>query len=142
VKFWDTSAILPVLVAEPATVAVAHELGLDRLVIVWWGTRLECLSAIARRERDGALAHDAVGVAIGRLDDLATAWTEVEPTDRIRTTASRLLRTHALRASDSLQLAAAITAADGAPAALPFVTLDARLALAAEREGFPVIRPS
>ncbi len=111
-------------------------------MLVWWGTRLECLSAIARRERDGSLEHSAVGTAVGRLDEIAAAWTEVEPTDRIRETASRLLRTHPLRAADSLQLAAAITAADGAPAALPFVTLDARLALAAEREGFPVIRPS
>jgi predicted nucleic acid-binding protein len=142
VKFWDTSAILPILVEEPATRAVARELGLDRLVIVWWGTRLECLSALARRERDGVLVHAATATAIGRLDEIAAAWTEVEPADRIRATASRLLRTHPLRAADSLQLAAAITAADGAPATLPFVTLDARLGVAAEREGFPVIRPS
>ena len=141
-RFWDTSAILPVLVEEPASGPVARELGFDRLVVVWWGTRLECLSAIARRERVGSLEHGAVATAIGRLDEIAAAWTEVEPTDRIRATAARLLRTHPLRAADSLQLAAAIIAADGAPAALPFVTLDARIALAAEREGFPVIRPS
>jgi hypothetical protein len=142
VRFWDTSAILPVLVEEPASDAVARELGIDRLVVVWWGTRLECLSAIARRERDGSLDHGAVGAAVGRLDQIAAAWTEVEPTDRIRATASRLLRTHQLRAADSLQLAAAIAVADDRPAALPFVTLDAQLALAAEREGFTVIRPS
>ncbi len=141
-RFWDTSAILPVLVEEPASGAVARELGFDRLVVAWWGTRLECLSAIARRERDGSLEQRAVGTAVARLDEIAAAWTEVEPTDRIRATASRLLRTHPLRAADSLQLAAAITAADDAPSELPFVTLDTRLAVAAEREGFPVIRPS
>ncbi len=141
-RFWDTSAILPVLVEEPASGAVARELGVDGLVIAWWGTRLECLSAVARRERDGALDPTAVDLAIGRLDDFAAAWSEVEPTERIRAVASRLRRTHPLRAADALQLAAAIVAADGTPAGLPFVTLDARLALAAGREGFPVVRPS
>lgn len=48
---------------------------------------------------------------------------------------------HPLRAADSLQLAAAIVVADGAPRALPFVTLDDRLALAADKEGFPVLVP-
>ena len=141
-RFGGTSAILPILVEEPASGAVARELSVDGLVVVGWGTRLACLSAVARPERDGVLVHGGVGSAVRRLDDLATAWTEVESSDRIRATASRLLRTHPLRAADSIQLAAAIAAADGSPAALSFVTVDARLALVAEREGFPVIRPS
>ncbi len=44
--------------------------------------------------------------------------------------------------TDGLQLAAAIVAADGEPRSLTFVTLDARLALAAEREGLPVVEPA
>jgi hypothetical protein len=50
-----------------------------------------------------------------------------------------LLRTHALRAADSLQLAAALVAADHNPATLEIVCLDARLNVAAKREGFTVI---
>jgi hypothetical protein len=46
-----------------------------------------------------------------------------------------------MRAGDALQLAAAIAASEGHPATLAMVTLDERLALAAEREGFPVVRP-
>lgn len=45
-----------------------------------------------------------------------------------------------LRAADALQLAAALAAAENNPSALSIVTLDDRLAEAAEREGFPLMR--
>jgi hypothetical protein len=60
----------------------------------------------------------------------------VEPTDEIRETARRLLRVHALRAADALQLAAAFVAAERRPPTMTFVTLDERLRTAAAREGF------
>jgi predicted nucleic acid-binding protein len=65
----------------------------------------------------------------------------VQPVTAVRTTAIRLLRVHPLRAADALQLAAAIVAAEDHPATLQLVTLDERLAQAAEREGFEVVRP-
>ena len=68
-------------------------------------------------------------------------WQEVLPVPVVRRTAMRLLRVHPLRAANSLQLAAAVVLAEGHPAGVPFVTLDARLALAADREGFTVVRP-
>jgi hypothetical protein len=43
-----------------------------------------------------------------------------------------------LRSADSLQLAAAITAADHNPSTLELVCLDDRLTAAARREGFTV----
>jgi predicted nucleic acid-binding protein len=46
---------------------------------------------------------------------------------------------HPLRAADALQLGAAIVAAEGDPSSLELVTLDHRLAEAAQREGFPVL---
>ena len=57
----------------------------------------------------------------------------------MRRAAERLLRVHALRASDSLQLAAALVASDHDPGTLEIVCLDARLASAARREGFKVL---
>jgi hypothetical protein len=57
----------------------------------------------------------------------------------VRRTAERLLRTHPLRAADSLQLAAALIAADHDPSNLEIVCLDARLTSAARREGFAVL---
>jgi len=70
---------------------------------------------------------------------LSREWIEVPAIDDVRTHASRLLRTHALRAADALQLASVIVASDFEPSALAFVSLDVRLSAAAEREGFPVM---
>jgi predicted nucleic acid-binding protein len=65
----------------------------------------------------------------------------VQPVTAVRQTAIRLLRVHPLRTADALQLGAAIVAAEDHPATLPLGTLDERLAQAAEREGFAVVRP-
>jgi predicted nucleic acid-binding protein len=142
VRFWDTSSIVPLLVEEAPSRALAAEFERDPLQVVWWGTELECLSALARREREGVLDAPAVRVALDRLGALGGSWREVQPSVRLRRTAARLLRVHPLRAADALQLAAAVIASDDSPRSLPFMTLDDRLALAAEREGFPVVEPS
>jgi predicted nucleic acid-binding protein len=113
----------------------------DPAIATWWGTLVEATSAIARRERDGALDGAGVVTALRDLDDLAAGWVEVEPAADLRRTASRLLRVHPLRAADVLQLAAALMSAAGRPEELPFVTFDDRLADAASREGFPIVRP-
>jgi predicted nucleic acid-binding protein len=108
-------------------------------MLVWWTTAVECASAIARREREGHLRGPALTGALDRLSDLELGWREVQPVDRVRRTAVRLMRVHPLTAADALQLAAAIIAAEDDPGTLPFVTLDHELATAAEREGFPVV---
>jgi hypothetical protein len=46
---------------------------------------------------------------------------------------------HEIRTADAFQLAAALAASDEEPETIPVVTLDERLALAARREGFPVL---
>jgi hypothetical protein len=141
-RFWDTSAIVPLLLQESATPATQMVYLADPDLVVWWATVVECVSAVARLERESAIPAAAVGVAIERLDLLARAWHEVQPSDRVRDGATRLLRVHPLRAADAFQLAAAIASAEDRPAALPFVTFDARLADAADREGFPVVSPA
>ncbi len=141
-RFWDTSAIVPLIVTEATTGALFEMLEHDPQVIVWWATEVECLSAIARREREDFLDARDVVAATERLAALRTSWEEVQPSDRVRRMATRIVRVHPLRAADALQLAAAIAVADGNPRSLPFVTLDDRLARAAEREGFPVVEPA
>jgi uncharacterized protein len=140
VRFWDASAIVPLLVEEPASAAMLSLLEADRELLVWWGTPVECVSALSRREREGALAPAAVTRAVERLRALAPAWQEVLPGDAVRTAAQRLLRVHPLRAADALQLAAAVVASENDAAALPLVCLDERLADAAAREGFSIVR--
>ena len=140
-RFWDVSAIVPLLVDEQSSAAVHRLFDEDPEIVAWWSTGIECVSALARLERDGALHSSAVAEALRRLEALAQAWQEIQPISAVRTTAIRLLRVHPLRTGDALQLAAARVAAEDVPATLPFVTLDGRLALAAEREGFPVVQP-
>ena len=141
-RFWDASAVVPLLIEETTSAAVLAIVDTDPHLVVWWGTEVECVSAITRRERDGAFDPSQVTTATSRLRSLAEAWREVDPSSTVRHTAVRLLRTHQLRAGDALQLAAAIVAADGDPGTLAFVTLDDRLAVAASREGFPIVIPA
>jgi predicted nucleic acid-binding protein len=141
VRFWDASATVPLLVAQASSGAVEAQVDTDGSLVVWWAMEVECASAIARLEREGAITAQQAAAALENLADMAASWQEVHHTARIRRVALRLLRVHPLRAGDALQLAAAIVAADGDPRSLPFVTLDDRLALAAEREGFPVVVP-
>jgi len=114
----------------------------DSEVVAWWATEVECVSALARLEREGTLTASSMGQALRRLDRLARACREVQQVTAVRTMAIRLLRVHPLRTADALQLGAAIVAAEDHPATLQLVTLDERLGQAAEREGFAVVRPA
>jgi hypothetical protein len=138
-RFWDTSALVPLIIDEPATKRIQALASIDRSMLVWWGTEVECASALARLERDGVLEDPSATAAFRLLKKLAAVWHEIEPSDAIRETAIRFLRVHPLRAADSLQLAAALVAAGGRPSALDLVTLDDRLASAARKEGFAII---
>ncbi len=134
-KFWDASALVPLLVDEEMTPALQELYRRDPVLLVWWGTDVECASAIARLERDGALDGSSAAEALSRLAAMRADWNEVEPASVVRQVAMRLLRVHPLRAADSLQLAAAVTASEGQPSSLEFVCLDERLSDAAGREG-------
>jgi predicted nucleic acid-binding protein len=137
-RFWDSSAIVPLIVAEASTEAVQAIAEDDPVMCVWWATQVECVSALTRLERDDAMTEATMITALERLDSLVQTWHEVQPIVALRGAARRLLRVHNLRAADALQLAAAVVAAEGLPATLEIVTLDARLAAAARREGFAV----
>lgn len=134
-KFWDSSALVPLLLQQPQTKRVRHLLEEDDELVVWWGSAVECASAIARLHRDGHLSAAAERDARSLLDVLRKSWFEVQPGDAVREQAMRLLRVHSLRAADALQLAAALEWA-GAPPEGGFVTCDDRLLEAAQREGF------
>jgi predicted nucleic acid-binding protein len=135
-RFWDASAVVPLLIAEPSTADLQATAASDPAMLVWWGTEIECASALARLEREDALDEAAATQAFTRLGQLATAWHEVEPTDAVRVASIRFLRVHPLRAAEAQQLAAAFIAAGNRPASLTMVTLDDRLATAARKEGF------
>lgn len=131
--------MLPLLVREPASERMAGTLSEDPAIVTWWASSVECVSALARLERESVLDAADVRDALVRLRAAARSWAEVPANPPVREQAMRLLRLHRLRAGDALQLAAAIVAADFEPSTLEFVTLDARQAGAAEREGFRVL---
>jgi predicted nucleic acid-binding protein len=138
VRFWDASAIVPLLVAEAVTRRLQALVTKDPAMFVWWGSEIECVSALARLEREGMLGQQAMMRSLERLRQLAASWHEVDPSDAIREAATRFLRVHPLRAGDALQLAAAFMASERRPASLEMVTLDDRLGTAGRKEGFVI----
>jgi len=137
VKYWDASAITPLIADEPTRNNLLKLLEQDAGMLACWGTPVEIASALARREREGLLTADEITTALTAAHALAQSWHEIAPSDSIRRTAERLLRTYPLRTADSLQLASVVS--DHDPMSLKFVCLDVRLARAAQREGFVVI---
>ena len=141
-RFWDASAITPLLVAEGASEAMRELLRDDESIAVWWGARVECASALRRREREGALPASSVRRSLDLLDDLAAAWSEILPRELVRLRAERALAVHSLRAADAFQLAAALTWRSDVTARGEFVCLDERLRDAGSREGLVALPDS
>jgi predicted nucleic acid-binding protein len=138
VNFWDASAVVPLLTDEAASAQRQRQAELGGEMIVWWGTSVECISAVQRAVREQKISQADAVVAVRHLRELEQHWMEIEPADQVRQQAARLLRTHPLRAADALQLAAAIIGSGYDPAGLTFLTADTRLAEAAAKEGFKV----
>jgi predicted nucleic acid-binding protein len=112
----------------------------DDAMAVWWSTPAECWSALARLRREEVITLGGETAAHRVLDALRENWLEVLPSEPVRETSKRLLRNHVLRAADALQLAAALVWSGGMPGR-ELVTFDERLLVAAELEGFQVLRP-
>ncbi len=138
--FWDTSALLPLLVDQPASRSSRRICKADPSMAVWWGTAIECASGIARLRREEVVTVQEESSILSLLDDLAASWVEIVPGDPLRTEARRLLRVHPLRAADAMQLAAALVWRRGSGGET-VATFDERLALAARLEGFVVMEP-
>jgi predicted nucleic acid-binding protein len=137
VRFWDSSAIIATLVAEPGAETCLALAEADPAMVVWWGTAVECEAALARMVRTGQVAETAVQALRARLAQME--WREVAPRQAIRDVAASVLRRHPLKPGDALQLAAALAwSAESAPGQA-FVALDRRLRKAALAEGFEVL---
>lgn len=135
-KFWDSSALVPLVVDEDATDRMEIAYQEDTAVVVWCLTAAEIWSAVARKRRERRLTSPQTKIARNRLERLAGDWAEVVDLIGVRGRVHRLLDQHALRTGDALQLAAALLWTRDRPDGAGFVTLDDRLAAAAMREGF------
>ena len=106
---------------------------------LWWGSIVECLSALHRQRREGRLSLALVEQGTRRLVDLIEDFDVIDPTSLLRDRAGRLVAVHPLRAADAFQLAATLVWCDGASSGESFVSLDERLREAARREGFTIL---
>ncbi len=138
-KFWDTSAVVPLCVIEPSSGTVRSILTRDPSMVVWWATRTECVSALMRQTRDGNLRIKDERQARQVLGQLADAWIEVQPSEFLRGTAERLLAVHALRAADAFQLAAALHWCQRQTTNKELVSFDIRMREAGHKEGFTLL---
>lgn len=137
-RFWDSSALIPLLVAQPGSGRVDRWLAADAAIAIWTLTAVEISSALQRMLRDGALSDTIGQEAERRTTEMVQSCHVVVAVEHVKTQARRLLRLHPLRAADALQLAAAVEWSGGRPSGRTLHTLDVRLAAAARREGFEV----
>ena len=138
-RYWDSSAVVPLCVQEPRSDTVDRLSKADTAMAVWWGTLVECESALVRRRREVNLSETADREGRELLRDVASAWYVIDPSAAIRDRAVRVVWVHALTAADAFQLSAALAWCEDRPSGHEFVTLDNRLAEAARREGFTVV---
>jgi predicted nucleic acid-binding protein len=136
--FWDASAIVPLCVP-------AQNAGHDRQLlhqhapVVWWGTAIEVVSALARLRRQNFLTEPQHYAAEKRFTALRRSWREILPTNRLRELSELQLVRYDLRAADSLQLAAALVWCNQRPKNRAFLCRDVRLRDAARSEGFSIV---
>ena len=143
-RFWDSSAIVPLLIEQEYTLR-AQQVWKDvrngdaGTPVIWWNTPIECTSALARLEREELISPALFDSAQASLRALLARCGEIQPGSILRDKALRLLRLHPIRSADAQQLAAALIASEDLTTRLEFVCFDNRLAQAARREGFSVI---
>ena len=133
--FWDASAVVPLCVNEKHSASAGSFLRQYRMV-VWWGTSVEIAGALARLLRMSLLSHAEWLQAHRIASFFAREWTEVSPSDGLRTRAGQVVGKYDLRAADAFQLAAALEWSDGSPAGKIFLSADRRLLEAALLSGF------
>ncbi len=133
-RYWDASALVPLLVAERDTELVRSWLSDDDRIVTWAWTRTEIVGAVERRTREGSLSRSQRREVLRRLDAFARSWDEVIDVLAVRSRANALLARHPLRAADAGQLGAALLVQEQIAGVLDFVCLDRRLSSAAELE--------
>ena len=138
-KFWDTSALVPLVIDEPSTARLRELVAEDSDVVVWMLTSVELLSTLGRLGRMADELADILPGARREVLDLFARCATVTHVEGVRRRAERLVGVHPLAAADAMQLGAALIASGDRPETLELVTVDRILARAARLEGFRVV---
>ena len=140
--FWDSSALLPLIIQEETSAELIRLQNESSSLLIWTLTPIEVISALTRLERMGQISSEGLEKALEHWELLRAGLHVVKELEPVKQRAIRLLKTHPLRAADSLQLAAALVAFSDNPQGQNFVCLDGRLSQAAKKEGFKVLPAS
>jgi hypothetical protein len=139
VRYWDASALAPLVVNEERTEEVRSWLAEDAMIVTWAWTRVEIASAVERRVREGRFTRPMRRQVLDRFEALWESWDEVTDVLAVRAKAMAVIARHPLRAADAAQLGAALAIGEQMPEGLTFACLDHRLNEAAEREGLRIL---
>ena len=143
-NYFDTSGFLKFYIEEGGSdivQALFEDIG-NNTIIVSEITILESRSAIRRREREGSISAEQAANVLGQINE------DIEERILVRSLSSetmneavRLIDAYPLRTLDALQLAACLTAHNGAYPMTAFVCADIRLLDAAIEEGLDILNP-
>lgn len=131
ILFCDSSALIKLLIAEPGSDRMQRASREAQIIAVCRITWAEAMAGIARRQREDP--DDAEPLERAR-EQLILSWEEctiVEVSQKVVETAGRYADAFALRAYDSVQLAAAQVLRDATDQVLTFACFDRRLSQAA-----------
>jgi predicted nucleic acid-binding protein len=135
IAYFDTSALIPLLVDEPTSVTAARLWSAsDRVVSVRLVTP-EARAALAMARRLGRLSGPGLATAKGGLELLLAQLDQVELTQDLARRAGDLAEEQALRGYDAVHVAAAERIND---ADLVFVSSDAHQQAAARQLGMSI----
>jgi len=134
--FFDTSALVPLIVAQPSGQEARKAYRKFARQVVAWTTPIEAAGAMYRSVRLGALSEANARRALGRLSQLEKRWTEILATESVRALSINLLANYSLRSADAIQLASALVWCNNKPRNRTFVCFDRRLSEAAKAAGF------
>ena len=133
-RFWDSSALVPLLSDEEKTDVVRALFQQDRNIVTAFITPVEVISAICRK---AGVNRDLRRSAMLRYAVLKANWTLVDDYEQLMISAHSIAAQRCLRTGDAIQLACAIRARPDK--SLPFVSFDEELLEAAAAEGFPIL---
>ena len=137
--FWDSSALVPLVVEEAQSKIMTEILEQDGQIAVWAISFIEVQAAVGRKRRENKLNSPQRRKALELLSDLEKRWSEIGLSDSLKRRAGRHVEVHPIRTGDALQLAAAEEARGESEAVDTMVCLDSRLRSVAEREGFRLL---
>lgn len=112
IAYFDTSAILPLLVDEPSTEIATRVWRQAEVVVSVRLVYAEARAALARAQRVGRVSADRMPLFVDRLDEIYEQVERLGIDETLVRRAGRLAEDHGLRGYDAVHLAGAERVAD------------------------------